>query len=343
MESHGGKPPDGLRRHHWIHWLLTLAAVVAAGVYLLPCLRSHPESFHSFFRGLYDWQRVSFNFLACALFTYATFSLLSPHLCHLRQVRTQPPTWFAFLLGAFVVALLDLTFGLSRHGYTASIWEWIGYAGGSIALAAFVRRLFAFEKAPLSARPTNGVGDATHLPSDWASFEDWLRIDAPARYDLLGSRAVATRVQERLVSGTRSVGIIGPFGIGKTSIVSWVLEIVKADTRAKVPSLLFSQHSCWGFETSASAIHTMLEEAINQVERYTDTYPVKSLPESYRQMFSAGGQWLDNVSKLFFRQGDPLPEREGETRAHFCGSSLRYESSFGSPLARISGRSWPNR
>ena len=126
-----------------------------------------------------------------------------------------------------------------------------------------------------------------------------------------GSRVVAKRVRELLASGTRSVGIVGPFGIGKTSIVEWIVETAEDDSPKGMPSLLFSQHSCWGFETSASAIHTILTQGVEKIARCIDTFRVKSLPESYRQMFSAGGQWLDNVSKLFFRPGDPIQQFRG--------------------------------
>ena len=74
------------------------------------------------------------------------------------------------------------------------------------------------------------------------------------------------------------------------------------------PPLLFSEHSCWGFESSASAIHAMLADGIKKVAPFIDTFHVKSLPESYRQAFSAGGQWFDSASRLFLWPGDPIQQ-----------------------------------
>ena len=101
---------------------------------------------------------------------------------------------------------------------------------------------------------------------------------------------------------------MGPFGAGKTSIVEWLDEMVKNDLGKTKPILFISRHSCWGFENSATAIHTMLADAIQQVGQCIDTFHISSLPEAYRQTFSAGGEWIDNVSKLMFGQRDPISQ-----------------------------------
>ena len=139
-------------------------------------------------------------------------------------------------------------------------------------------------------------------------MEEWLQSDAPADHDFLGNHAVSLRLKCLLESGTQSIGIIGPFGAGKTSIVRWLAELVNADSQAQKPRLLVSEHSCWKFESSASSIHAMLADAIAKVERLIDTFYVSSLPESYRQTFSSGGKWLDNISKLMFGQRDPIEQ-----------------------------------
>jgi len=69
-------------------------------------------------------------------------------------------------------------------------------------------------------------------------------------------------------------------------------------------------HSCWGFETSASAIHDMLGSAISKLSEVIDTFQVDSLPESYRKTFSAGGEWIETVSNLILRSPDPMEQFE---------------------------------
>lgn len=147
------------------------------------------------------------------------------------------------------------------------------------------------------------------LPAnDWQTVEGWLQSDAPADYDVLGNHTVAQRIKNLLEQGTRSVGIVGPFGAGKTSIIKWLSELVNADKSTTKTQLVISEHSCWNFDTSASSIHAMLADAIEKVERFIDTFFVSSLPESYRQTFSSGGQWLDNLSKLLFGKQDPIDQ-----------------------------------
>lgn len=49
----------------------------------------------------------------------------------------------------------------------------------------------------------------------------------------------------------------------------------------------------------------MLAGAIASVETEIDTFHVSSLPESYRQTFSAGGEWIDSISNLVLGRRDP--------------------------------------
>ena len=311
-------PGDGatriLRRQHWLQWFLTLLrwfltllSTVALGACLLPFIRSQPETVHAYFNALSNWQRISFGFALYVVFVFLTFKLFSPRLSHLLYARSQPPIWLACLLGIRCVAALDLKIGLSPRGYKATFWHWLGF-GGAIVLVAAYRWLTDSSRAS-PQKPRQSVGDnATNLFDDWPSLEAWLRADAPAEHDFLGGHAVARRLKEKLDNGTRSIGIVGPFGAGKTSIVEWLDEMVKNDRGKTKPILFISRHSCWGFENSASAIHTMLADAIQQVGQYVDTFHISSLPEAYRQTFSAGGEWIDNVSKLMFGQRDPISQ-----------------------------------
>src|SRR5690606_10287438 len=96
------------------------------------------------------------------------------------------------------------------------------------------------------------IQDIENAP--WEEIETWLRSDEPARYDFLDNQSVADRVSGLIAGGTRSVGIVGPYGAGKTSVVHWVTERL-TENRDAGRRYFVSHHSCWGFETSASAIH----------------------------------------------------------------------------------------
>ena len=308
MQPHTNEFDRTLMLRHWIHWLVNLLAIVGVGVFAIPLVRSQPESVHKFALSLADWQRILLPFLLCVLLAHSLFKLFSPRLCHLKHGFYHPPTWLAWLIGGIIVAGIDLAVGLSPTHYTASAWEWVGYGLGAILLVSVYRWLTA-----LVDRSRSSTGDLLlrHTPSttEWnPAVEEWLQSDAPADHDFLGNHAVSLRLKCLLESGTRSIGIIGPFGAGKTSIVRWLAELVNADSQAQKPRLLVSEHSCWKFESSASSIHAMLADAIAKVERLIDTFYVSSLPESYRQTFSSGGKWLDSISKLMFGQRDPIEQ-----------------------------------
>lgn len=316
-------------RHHRVHAMLTLVVAVVAGVILIPLVRSQPESVHTFANGLHDWQRIVFGFLLSLLYAYTMFKLFSPRLAHLRFLWSHPPTWFAWILGVILVGWIDVMTGLNPSGYRATWQDWVFYAGGSTALVAAYRFLLSPTGVDLKTlhqrallvltspfRPAPKPNSDTASPSahtlrlqnvaeaKWEDIEAWLCSDAPAEYDFLNNRAVADRLTRMLMDGTRSIGLVGPFGAGKTSIVKWVVDEVSAGKQS-LPRLFVSQHSCWGFETSASSIHEMLAGAIKAVEAEIDTFHVGSLPESYRQTFSAGGEWIDTISNLVLGKRDP--------------------------------------
>lgn len=296
-----------LMAQHWIHWIVNLMAVAGVGALAMPFFRSQPESVHTFAVDLADWQRILLTFLVSVLFTHLLFKLFRPRICHLKYVCYHPPTWLAWLFGGFIVAGVDLAVGLSPTRYTASPSEWAGYGLGALVFVSLFRWLTTIGDECDKSTNDSQSGQSPS-PIDWKAVKAWLQSDAPADDDFLGSHAIAKRLKRLLESGTRSIAIVGPFGAGKTSIVKWLVELVDANSEGTTPRLLISEHSCWNFESSASSIHAMLADAIGKVERLIDTFYVRSLPESYRQTFSSGGEWLDGVSKLLFGQRDPIDQ-----------------------------------
>ncbi|MEW4486533.1 P-loop NTPase fold protein [Thalassoglobus sp. JC818] len=245
-----------------------------------------------------------FLFSACVLMASVLFKLFSPRLSHLKYFWTHPPTWSAWLVGGVLVCGFDLCVGLSNNTYSASCLEWLFYGGGSILTVALVRLLssvgdYVTETAE-SVLPISGGLDAV----DWSKLEPWLQSDAPAAQDFLGNYSVSQRLSGLLADGIRSIGIVAPFGAGKSSVVNWIEKQLNQDSG----EYLISKHSCWGFETSRASIHSLLADAIGKVEERVDTFEVSSLPESYRQTFSAGGEWLDNVSSILFGQRNPIDQ-----------------------------------
>lgn len=249
------------------------------------------------------------------MFTAAMFKIMSPRLGQLAHGKLYPPAWLAAVAAWLVVAIVDVTFGFDRHGYRATVWEWLGYGGGSLLVVGWYSGLWSEilqnlptqKQSPSGSTATATFQDIGNAP--WNEIETWLKSDAPAQYDFLENRGVADRVARLISEGTRSVGIVGAFGAGKTSIVTWVVERLKNKSG---PGRLFlvCQHSCWGFETSAAAVQDMLGSALSQLREQVDTFQVDSLPESYRKTFSAGGDWIEAFSNLILRNPGPMEQFE---------------------------------
>ena len=295
------------RLQHWVHWLLTLTLVVIIGVWLLPYLRSQPESIHAFFNGLARWQRNACVFLLCLAFAFTMFNVLSPRLRHLQHIFTHPPRWLAWILGIVFLGVLDLTLRLSPQGYVASLWDWLEYAGVPIILVCAYRWLTPPQSDSFGKIRLKSSASPVSSGVDWKTLEAWLASDAPAEFDFLENYSVAKRLKALLDAGTRSIGLVGPFGSGKSSVVEWVGSLADSN-KATQPMLIFSRHSCWGFDTSASANHRMLTGGIAKVAAFIDTFDIRSLPDSYRQSFSLVGEWLDKTFKVVVKQREPIEQ-----------------------------------
>ena len=302
-----------IRNSHWLHAALTfLLTFFGAGI-LLPLLRVEPGSVHKYFNSLSAGLRVGFVFSLCVVFTWTMFKLLSPRVGHLGYWKAYPPAWLAALAAWTMVAVVDVSGGFYPDGYRATVWEWLGYGGGSLLIVGWYSGMWP-EIALRLRTPKESRVETTETITlqaikiaPWNEIQEWLQTDAPAQYDFIGNQSVAHRVSLLISEGVRSVGIVGPYGAGKTSIASWVSDRLNRH-RVGARQYFICNHSCWGFETSASAIHDMLSSAVLKVSAEIDTFQVDSLPESYRRTFSAGGNWFEAISDLVIGSPNPMEQ-----------------------------------
>jgi hypothetical protein len=299
--------PAGRR---WLQWLLTVAAVTGVGALLLPVLRRNPEGVHSYFADAPTWQRVLVLFVASSSAAWILFKLLSPRLSHLRPAvwRRHPPIWSAWAAAVAILCAIDLTSGLGPSGFQPAIWEWALYGGGSVLLVALCRHFTRAPQRPAVAPAPSAVTSVEEVVSDWVTLERWLRSERPAEDDFIGNRRIARRLAGYLTTHGGTVGLVGPFGSGKTSTVAWLKEEVKLVRQPGQPEVWFAEQSCWGFEDSGSAVQQVLARAMEADGRGADCFSLRSLPEAYRKTFSAGGDWLRTLADLVVGSTDPLEQ-----------------------------------
>jgi hypothetical protein len=295
-----------ISRPHYNHAVIAFVVSFISGVVLLPLFRAFPESVHTFCRTLTPWVRYCFTVFLATLFSLAIFKLFSPRIGQLRRVFTHPPTWFAFLLAVCALAIADLRIGLSSEGYTPTPKDWLYFGLLPTLLVAgcngFLTEVFHAVKKGISwvfeCSKTSG-GDTESKPQIDVvlRLKTWITREDPAVVDYFNHQPIVQRLIDLLDSGTRAIGIIGPFGSGKTSVVQKAISQINL-RKSKSQEFLFIQHTCWSFENSTLAIHDLLRSVIGEVTKRVDTFFVHSLPESYRNSFSAGGEWFGTIANL---------------------------------------------
>jgi Cdc6-like AAA superfamily ATPase len=124
---------------------------------------------------------------------------------------------------------------------------------------------------------------------------------------------VAKRLAEYLandLTSIRTAGVVGDFGAGKTSIVKWLKHDLALRNASHSTKVITCEVSCWGFEDSALASEYILKEAVKIVGEHVDCFWFRSLPEAYRKSFSAGGDWMRNVSDILIGSADAYEQFE---------------------------------
>lgn len=291
----------------WCQWMGHGAIVLLVGVFLLPALRRNPESVHAYFAGVPAPLRAIAILATTTAVACFLFRLLGPRLTHIRSriAWRHPPLWSAWVAAGAILCALDLTVGVGPADYTPSVRDWAMYGAGSVLLAAVARQLTQPPERQISEVTPTVTTSIDDLVGNWPTFENWLRSERPADDDLIGNRRVARRLAEYLNTRGGTVGLVGPFGSGKSSVVAWLKDEVIRSRRPGQPVVWFAEQSCWGFEDSGSAVQQILARALEAVGREADCFSLRSLPETYRKTFAAGGDWLRTLADLALGSSDP--------------------------------------
>jgi len=162
------------------------------------------------------------------------------------------------------------------------------------------------------------------LAKDPERLIKWLKREEPVshpREDYFDMSAYARRMARLLRAiPLRTVGLIGPYGCGKSSILKMMKHYLRGDTcktdgkdqeQALFPGedIIVAEVSAWGFREDSVAQH-ILDVAISEVARMVDCLELASMPAAYQRAMSNSNGILGAICGLL----------GGKTR---CKESLR--------------------
>jgi hypothetical protein len=211
---------------------------------------------------------------------------------HLRQLRHPTWIWAAVVGGTLTVILRDLAQDShSQLGHTRIVEiVWPLLSGGLIGMVAttFINRQ-ARTKAPLSESGQSSavfLADPTKL-DQWASSpEEPVNV---LHTDAFEMKPVAARLAMHLNNpkATRSIGLVGPYGSGKTSILKAVETLLLQD-----PKCLVVWAPSWGTSSGTDAAEMILRGALNELSRHVDCLSVANVPSTYTAALKESGSSL---------------------------------------------------
>jgi hypothetical protein len=229
-----------------------------------------------------------------------------------RRIFCFPATWLAVFLAYLLVGALDSLRFIGPVGREGNWWQWGIVTIGWLSLVGMIR---CVSTSTQDSKTRDAAGAKTtkslvRTEVDWPTLEEWLRSEEPTDVDLLNRRPAARRFAEALLHPLkpRTLGLAGRWGSGKTTIVRWIQEELERDRIDGQPEIWLCYVSCWGFDDSSAAVHSILTSALQTINKRADCFSVINLPDAYRRVLSAGAGWLPRLADALLSQPDPTDQ-----------------------------------
>ncbi|MDR2439464.1 MAG: KAP family NTPase [Planctomycetaceae bacterium] len=139
-------------------------------------------------------------------------------------------------------------------------------------------------------------------------------IDKPF-HDYFDMAITATRIADIIKNGESnqndfiqncSIGLMGKFGSGKTSLINLVKEQLNENSSN---CYIFCCVSCWGFSTSTAALQFILDQIITTIaETGINTDSIQGLPTKYIRVITGESSWWERLLKVFINEFENTPE-----------------------------------
>lgn len=78
--------------------------------------------------------------------------------------------------------------------------------------------------------------------------------------------------------------MLGPFGSGKSSILSWVRDELE---QSDEPFTIVAEFNCWAMPRSEDAPRIALERIVDAIDRFVDVQEFRGLPKTYQRLIAA--------------------------------------------------------
>ncbi len=227
-----------------------------------------------------------------------------------------PPVWIIALFSAFLYVWLVDTFSLIKVHDSRNLN--FGIYLTSI-LAGFLIIFF------MSARPN--IGYRKFLPDRKSALQrnpdqlkslpyllEWIRDEAPILYpsqDLFGLSSIAQRISVILTdTHLKTVGIVGPYGSGKSSLLNLIEIYVNNQSRSSDVNfkgqILVCRINGWG-RNKGSIAQQILTMAVFRLSLEVDCLSVITAPAHYREaLVGTKSKWGIIVAALLNTHADPV-------------------------------------
>jgi hypothetical protein len=265
---------------------------------------------------------------------------------HISRLLRYPPTWVAGIIGTFIYLLITQDkaligeFGLKEF-LLLTVWKSPILSGFIIATVLSI--LFGHQSKRLSNKPSYSPNHQSSgaLINDPDQLSLWIEDESPICspfQDLFGLARISRRIANILLNkDTRTVGIVGTYGSGKTSLLK-IVEYYLNHRRELDPKesvqpdrgegnsfqgkIVLCRVDGWG-RSKGSVAQQILSIAVNRLKNDVDCLSVVMVPTNYRKALEGGKTtWATIISALFHTSCDPIEQLE-KLDDILCAADLR--------------------
>ncbi len=285
-------------------------------------LRLSPKLTQILYPKFDEWLILAAIVLVLIVFAYPFAKFM--RLRYVTTLRSYPPTWLSILI-AFVFIALVLHFDFWDVFWTSVLLLSVVITIGTLDYLLSVRTGSSLSQDN-SEMPTNA-----NISENMDALFEWVNNDFPIDHplnDVFGISDKAKATARMIASNEfKSLGVIGEFGVGKTSFINLVeFHLLHGEINRElydqrkswslarfllgippVPRFLFVRAEMWGL-LSDSAEKFVLSAVINSLSRYADCLQITSIPQKYAELVRGDGLGLLSAIIHFSGSGSPLEQ-----------------------------------